>query len=199
MERLSVMPDGVAAALAALLLAVTCLAAGVAWTAREERRATIAVVGMLGVAGLAALAAAAASWPSPATVGLVGVLAVVAAVLGGGPLAVTVLRLADRDEPPRGVSVPTAPGTEPPAQHPIEDAAQVLRGGRWIGALERAGVAAAILSGWLPGVAVVLGIKGLGRYPELRHPGAAERFIIGTLVSVLWACAVAGIGVLVRG
>ena len=41
------------------------------------------------------------------------------------------------------------------------------------------------------------GLKGLGRYPELRNPedspGAAERFIIGTFTSVLWAAACAGV------
>ena len=53
-------------------------------------------------------------------------------------------------------------------------------------------------------LAVVLVVKGLGRYPELRaaedgvRTGAAERFIIGTFASVLWACACAGIVVLVR-
>ena len=39
----------------------------------------------------------------------------------------------------------------------------------------------------------MLALKGLGRYPELRAaeaasaPAPAERFIIGTFVSVLWA------------
>jgi hypothetical protein len=47
-------------------------------------------------------------------------------------------------------------------------------------------------------MAVVLAVKGVGRYPELRHPGATERFIIGTLTSVLWAAAAAGVGVLGR-
>ena len=40
----------------------------------------------------------------------------------------------------------------------------------------------------------MLGLKGLGRYPELRnqeHTGTAERFIIGTFTSVLWAVACA--------
>lgn len=80
----------------------------------------------------------------------------------------------------------------------------VLRGGTWIGMLERAAITGAIIAGFPEGVAVVLAIKGLGRYPELResHPDkvspAAERFIIGTLVSYTWAgaCAVLGLRVL---
>lgn len=70
-----------------------------------------------------------------------------------------------------------------------------LRGGRWIGYLERIAVFAGLLAGF-PGVlALTLAIKGLGRYPELRSssPQIAERFIIGTFVSLLWACAMAGV------
>jgi hypothetical protein len=138
---------------------------------------------------LAAAAAVAASVPTPdgAVSGLVVSVAVLAAVVGGGPVTVAVLRLASHPigaegQDRRGEPVPSEPG--------------VLRGGAWIGLLERAGVAATLLAGWPEGVAVVLAVKGLGRYPELRHPGAAERFIIGTLASVLWAAAAAGVGVL---
>jgi hypothetical protein len=35
-------------------------------------------------------------------------------------------------------------------------------------------------------------VKGLGRYAELKAPAAAERFIIGTLASLLWAAACVG-------
>ena len=40
-------------------------------------------------------------------------------------------------------------------------------------------------------IAYAVAIKGLGRYQELRSatPGTAERFIIGTFTSLLWACA----------
>ena len=53
--------------------------------------------------------------------------------------------------------------------------------------LERAAVAGTLLAGWPEGLAVVLAVKGLGRYAELRAPAAAERFIVGTLASALWA------------
>ncbi|MDV7266995.1 hypothetical protein R4315_20920, partial [Rhodococcus oxybenzonivorans] len=65
---------------------------------------------------------------------------------------------------------------------------------RVIGLLERAAVAAAILAGWPEGIAVVLAVKSLARYPELREPHASEQFIIGTFTSVLWAIAVCGVG-----
>jgi hypothetical protein len=74
-----------------------------------------------------------------------------------------------------------------------------LRGGAWIGSLERLAVYAALVVGWAPGLAIVLAVKGLGRYPELRNgedTGVAERFIIGTFTSVLWAAACAGLAVL---
>jgi len=81
----------------------------------------------------------------------------------------------------------------------VREASAVLRGGAWIGALERLAVYVALVAGWPPGLAIVLAVKGLGRYPELRNQedtGVAERFIIGTFASVLWAVACAGVAVL---
>ena len=81
----------------------------------------------------------------------------------------------------------------------MKQAGHVLRGGAWIGALERVAIFATLVAGWPEGLAIVLALKGLGRYPELRaaedgvRTGAAERFIIGTFTSVLWACACAGV------
>ena len=75
----------------------------------------------------------------------------------------------------------------------------VLRGGTWIGILERVLITGGILVGMPEVIAVVIAIKGLGRYPELRDAdpelrgGVAERFIIGTLTSFLVAAAV-GVG-----
>ncbi len=121
--------------------------------------------------------------------------ALVVAVLGmvavgaGSPLVQLVFRRVDEadhdsDQPPDG------DGPRPPAPS-IVAAGRVLRGGRWIGGLERVAVFAAMFGGWREGVAVVLAIKGLARYPELAGTtsAAAERFIIGTFVSVLFAIA----------
>lgn len=109
-------------------------------------------------------------------------LAGILAVAGGGPITSSVFDLVDGSR-----------RTE--AEGSVRQAGEVLRGGAWIGALERGSVFVAILSGWPEGAAVTLALKGLGRYPELRTetPGAAERFIIGTFSSVLWAVACAGV------
>jgi hypothetical protein len=109
--------------------------------------------------------------------------AVLAAVAAGGPVTTAVLRAADP------ASVGVAGGPQDP---------DVLRGGAWIGLLERAAVATALLAGSAEALVVVLAVKGLGRYAELRSPAAAERFIIGTLASALWAAACVGVAVLVR-
>jgi hypothetical protein len=120
-------------------------------------------------------------------VGLAGGLA----VIGGGPVTGLLFRLVDRE-------------TLSPSDS-IEAAAAVLRGGLWIGLLERAAVFVSLVASFPEGVAIALAVKGLGRYPELRAPGpgephsaAAERFIIGTFASVLWAGACAGAVILAR-
>ena len=71
-------------------------------------------------------------------------------------------------------------------------AKRILRGGAIIGVLERLAVCLAILAGQPVAIAYVVAIKGLGRFAELKEtPVAAERFIIGTLASMLWAAGVA--------
>jgi hypothetical protein len=82
----------------------------------------------------------------------------------------------------------TVPGTAP-AEQP---ATRILRGGAIIGVLERLAVCLAIITGQPVAIAYVVAIKGLGRFAELKEtPVAAERFIIGTLSSMLWAAGVA--------
>jgi len=118
---------------------------------------------------------------------VVAVLGVVA-TLAGSPVVQAVFRRAD----PPPTSDPAAPQPEAPG---VQAAAATLRGGRWIGMLERLAVYASILTGFSGGIAVVLAVKGLARYPELRATtdGAAERFIIGTFTSVLFAAGCAGL------
>jgi hypothetical protein len=132
------------------------------------------------------------------------VLSVLISTTGGGPVTMALLRGVERsgfsgvsgiaDVP--GVSKRTGIELAPTRFGP--SAGEVLRGGAWIGILERAAIAVSLLVGLPEGVAVVIAIKGLARYPELRVPGASERFIIGTFVSGLWAAAAAGIALLIR-
>ncbi|WP_146082741.1 hypothetical protein [Rathayibacter iranicus] len=55
--------------------------------------------------------------------------------------------------------------------------------------------AGALLSGLPEGVAVVVAVKGVGRFSELASAEARERFIIGTLASLAWSAA---LGILAR-
>lgn len=91
--------------------------------------------------------------------------------------------------PPSDVSspAPKVPGQAAPGE-------RILRGGAIIGVLERLGVSVAILTGQPVAIAYIVAIKGLGRFAELKEtPVAAERFIIGTLTSMLWAAGTAAI------
>lgn len=103
----------------------------------------------------------------------------------GGILTTAVFRQVDhRDEAGRGDQ-----------SESVEAASEILRGGAWIGVLERAAVFAAVVAGWPEGIAIVLAVKSLARYPELQAgaaSAAAERFIIGTFVSTLFAVGCAG-------
>ncbi|KIC66409.1 hypothetical protein AB0284_18130 [Pseudarthrobacter phenanthrenivorans] len=78
------------------------------------------------------------------------------------------------------------------AAAPAQPTQRILRGGAIIGVLERLGVCLAILAGQPVAIAYIVAIKGLGRFAELKEtPVAAERFIIGTLTSMLWAAGTA--------
>lgn len=172
------------------LMTFGVVAAGVAWTSPLARR----IWAPASLALLVAAGAVAATVGPEVDIGDGQALLIVAlggllALAGGGPLTSLVFDLVDRREPPA---------------ESLESAGQVLRGGAWIGALERLAIYATLVAGWPEGLAVVLALKGLGRYPELRaaedgvRTGAAERFIIGTFASVLWACGCAGAVLLAR-
>ncbi|MBY4108986.1 hypothetical protein HQO82_03105 [Rhodococcus fascians] len=105
------------------------------------------------------------------------VLSVAVAAVGGTAVVPSVFRVARRQN-------------DSTDDEPVEP----LRGGLTIGILERVAVAVSILTGWPEGIAIVLAVKGLARYPELRESHASEQFIIGTFASVLWALAAAGVG-----
>jgi hypothetical protein len=117
--------------------------------------------------------------PSRGWVVALSITTVALAIVSGGPLTTWVLRLTDRASDADGDT--RASGSD------------VLRGGATIGYLERIAVVGALGLGQLGIVAAVIAIKGLGRFTELDTSEARERFIIGTLVSLLWAGLTAGL------
>jgi len=127
---------------------------------------------------------------------LIGIAALALAVLGGGPAAQLTLALATRNttrpSPHDGILVRalTPEG---------ETTREVLRGGTTIGLLERLAAAGTLMAGFPEGLAVLIAIKGVGRFTELEQAEARERFIIGTLASIIWACVCAGVFRLVAG
>jgi len=165
------------------LLALALVPALWGWLGRWQAASAALGVLLLAVAAALALTGEATAGSDVGRTVALG-LTLALAVAGGGPLTTLVFAAVDRQDHNRDVV----------------EAADSLRGGAWIGLLERAGVFATLAAGWPDGLAIVLGLKALGRYPELRsgdNPGIAERFIIGTFTSVLWASACAGVAILV--
>ncbi|MEN3345695.1 MAG: hypothetical protein V7635_2271, partial [Arthrobacter sp.] len=145
-------------------------------------------------------------------------LALLAAGFGGWPVTAVVFRLArtidertidertdaagpdtgtdTADDPAADVTVDASspqPAPDPAAAETVSSTG-ILRGGAIIGVLERLAVCLAILAGQPVAIAYVVAIKGLGRFAELKGtPVAAERFIIGTLTSMLWAAGIAAL------
>ncbi|MCT1639693.1 hypothetical protein [Dietzia cinnamea] len=140
------------------------------------------------------------TWPDWIPIAIVVTASLLASAALGSPIASLVLRSAQVPEPP---TVEVTGDERRPVMRRRDDPApqvrEVLRGGMWIGILERLGLTAAILAGRFELAAVVVAIKALGRYPEIReNPAVSERFIIGTLASLLvaGACGTAGLAVL---
>jgi len=131
----------------------------------------------------------------PVLVVVVWVAALLVSAGGGWLVTRLVLRLASRSRDAGRARAQHGPVLLEPlriSDGPDGEGAQIaLRGGTWIGVLERLAVTGALLAGSPEGIAVVVAVKGLGRYPELReNPGASERFVIGTLASLLWSAVV---------
>lgn len=122
----------------------------------------------------------------------VALLGTALAVLGGNPVTRRVLEAATHGRVPEGdnggilLRAPSVAGGEGAVR-------EVLRGGTTIGYLERVAVALGIIAGFPEAIAVVVALKGIGRFSELAAAEARERFIIGTLASLVWACVVAAL------
>ena len=150
-----------------------------------------------GTLGIAMLAAASANEPAQFGLApLVVLLGLTTAVFGGSPAAATALDLAMGGTVSPGLhggiivtdrrpSGDDRQSVQPPVRR------EVLRGGLTIGVLERVASAGAIVAGFPEALAIVVAVKGVGRFTELEAPEARERFIIGTFASLIWACAAA--------
>ncbi|MFS0866893.1 hypothetical protein AB3M83_06110 [Microbacterium sp. 179-B 1A2 NHS] len=156
-------------------------------------------VPMMSIAGtllvLATILAAISPVDVPALWGIaIAMVGIAVAVLGGNPATRLVLELATggrvRETPDGGILIASSrPKADADGLEPL------LRGGTTIGYLERLAVAVAIIAGYPEAIAVVVAIKGIGRFSELAEAEARERFIIGTFASLVWACVA---GALVR-
>lgn len=132
-----------------------------------------------------------AALPGPGSVPilavLISVLGVGVGVVGGAPAATATLRLATQGSVPNGVHGGILIESE---------RREVLRGGLTIGLLERLAIVTTIIAGMPAALAVIVAVKGVGRFSELEAPEARERFIIGTFASLIWAGACGALVVL---
>lgn len=169
-----------------LLLLVVAAAVTAVVTWRRRIRALTVTTVALTVAAL--VVAALPDVPAPALVtALLTVVTLVTAVAGGSPVTRAVLDRVTFEEPEGAHGGILA-----------ADGRELLRGGEVIGLLERIAVAGAIVAGFPEALAVIIAIKGVGRFTELETGAVRERFIVGTLASWIWAAAVAGIVLLAR-
>lgn len=179
--------------LTVLLVVLACLS----WVQRLRVLAWVNVVGLLLLLALTYLSR---PWlpPTPELEAWGVVAGVALATIGGGPVASAILahvkKTADADARRELALEYSSEELAAMATEPALPSLKIpqLRGGKWIGLLERLAIAGALAAGYPAGIPVVLAVKGLGRYPELQI-GNAERFIIGTFASLLWA---AGAGAL---
>lgn len=172
-------------------LAITLIAAAAISVVAYFRNQPRLVWWAAGALALALTLAAAFPTSAPYGAGVVVILlGGLTAVFGGSCAAVAALDLAMG----RSVRLGTHGGiiVDPPQKNNTPDAvrapAEVLRGGTTIGMLERIATIGTIITGFPEGLAIIVAVKGVGRFTELDSAEARERFIIGTFASLIWAC-----------
>lgn len=148
------------------------------------------IVPVVVLVAIAIVFAASGGWDAAPSLGFriaAIVLLLLLGVVGGSPLVLVVLELAGSGAVPLG----DHGGILVSETGPRKKDREILRGGMTIGYLERLAIIGAALAGQFAAVAIVVAVKGLGRFSELENSAARERFIIGTLVSIVWAAACA--------
>lgn len=184
-------PDAVAVAILSVFLFVALCAALVLVTLTLRRPANAPLIGAAALVVLCLIIVATIPTNVSSLVAtVVAVLGVALATLGGNPVTRRILDIATHGTVREGVRGGILVGTADDEESPGEE---ILRGGTTIGYLERLAVALAVVAGYPEAIAVIVAVKGIGRFSELATPAARERFIVGTLASLLWACAVAGL------
>lgn len=191
-----VAPDALIVAAVSLFLLLTLSATLVLIVISMGRPSDVPLLVATGLVVLSAVVVIVSPYSIPLLFGLViAMLGTAVAVLGGNPLTRRVLQVAThgrvRDGDGGGILVDVGPQTaDDSTDNPTRE---VMRGGTVIGYLERIAVVLAIVAGYPEAIAVVVAVKGIGRFSELATPDARERFIIGTLASLVWACVVGAI------
>jgi len=186
-------PDPILVAILAIFLfAVLCATLVlVVVSMRTPTTVPLVIAGALMV--LALIVVALSPVKVPTLMGLILALPGIAVgVAGGNPVTRRVLDVATHgrvtETADGGIVIPAG------AADGASDAARtLLRGGTVIGYLERVAVVLSIVAGYPEAIAVVVAVKGIGRFSELDTPEARERFIVGTLASLLWASVVAAL------
>lgn len=161
-----------------------------------RRPATVPLVIAGALVVLALVVVAIAPVKVPTIMGLIlTLLGVTVAVLGGNPVSRRVLDMAAgsrvRETEDGGIMLLPEEGADATAAPPRT----LMRGGTVIGYLERLAAVLAIVVGYPEAIAVLVALKGIGRFSELSESETRERFIIGSLASLIWACV---IGALLR-
>jgi hypothetical protein len=188
-----VFPDAILVAILSIFLFLALCGALVLIVVSLRRPSTVPLVIAGALVTLALVVVAIAPVNIPELMGLMmALLGIAVAVLGGNPVTRRVLdaatggRVRETDDGGILLTVPTSDdsGTE---------VRTLMRGGTVIGYLERVAVVISIIAGYPEAIAVVVAVKGIGRFSELATSEARERFIIGTLASLLWAGVVGGL------
>ena len=188
-------PDAVVVAVLSIFLFLALCAALVlvVVSLRRPRNVPLAIAAALVVVGLVIVVMT--PYNVPGIMGMIlALLGLALAVLGGDTVVRRVLDMATHGTVQQGIAGGILVGVRGDSED--QGAVQeILRGGTTIGYLERLGVTLGLIAGFPEAIAVVVALKGIGRFSELSTPAARERFIVGTLASLLWACV---IGALVR-
>jgi hypothetical protein len=164
-------------------IVVVLVALAIAWVAARFESPRLGLVALVPV-GLGAAAAVFGLEllpPDPAHRTVLSIAVAMLGVIAGNPITVWVLGRAKTPEPAEHGGIVVA------SEHGDKTKREVLRGGWLIGYLERLAIVAAVVLGRFEIVAAVIAVKGLGRFSELDNAAARERFIIGTLTSIIWA------------